>query len=273
MSDLSAYYPPNERYGTGIFRRRVRIEPDKGVVTATLNDTFHAMRVRLSHDGHIVTHAEAELSRFPMTTCPGAADPYRELIGLPVATDRPAFFAPGRASRNCTHLLDLGLLALGAVHRGDGPLVYDVAIPDAVDGCTVLTASVGGMAVHVWTLQDNQIVAPDVFAGRSVFGGFATWAEAAFQGVALDAARVAQKSVFVARGRAFEVDGVPPRPAALQVNRTGACFSFSTPWREQAVGVVGYARDYSSGIEEPDLPATSAPPVNIEVDTPARGLP
>ncbi|GHF66966.1 hypothetical protein GCM10017056_42710 [Seohaeicola zhoushanensis] len=200
-----------------------------------------------------MTEVEAELNRFPKSTCPAAADVLTELRGLPISADRRDLFSDGRAGRNCTHLLDMGLLALRLTDRGDGETVFDVAIPDVVDGRTELTAWVNGAVFHHWTLTGDTITAPEKIAGTNVFGGFASWAEARFDGVALDAARVAQKSVFVSKGLAYKVDGVPQVRAINETHRHGQCHSFSWPSVEVATDNVGYVIDTTAGIDEPNI--------------------
>lgn len=211
------------------------------------------MWARFYHDGQTVTEVEAELNRFPKTTCPTAADVLTELKGLPISADRRDLFADGRAGRNCTHLLDIGLLALRLADRGDGETVFDVAIPDVIDGRTELTARVNDDVVHHWTMIDDTITAPEDIAGTSIFGGFASWAEARFDGVALDAARVAQKSIFVSKGLAYKVDGVPRVRAINEPHRHGQCHSFSSPSVEVAMDNVSYVIDTTAGIDEPNL--------------------
>lgn len=211
------------------------------------------MWVRLYHDGRTVTEVEAELNRFPKTTCPAAANVLTELRGMQTNVDRRDLFSDARAGRNCTHLLDIGLLALRLTDRGDGETVFDVAIPDVVDGRTELTAWVNGAMVHHWSLTDDIITAPEEIAGTSVFGGFASWAEARFCGVELDAARVAQKSVFVSKGLAYKVDGVPSVRAINETHRHGQCHSFSSPSVEVAMDNVDYVVDMTTGIHEANL--------------------
>lgn len=254
MDIFQQFYPANPDYGTGIFRRRVRIEPEPGRTTGILNDCYHSIRAELAHDGKTVSNVTAALDRAPKTTCPSAAIAFNEIRGLPVNAPRRAFYTDGRAARNCTHLLDLALLALGAVGRGDGPLVYDIAIPDRHDDRTHVTARINGQTLHEWAVHGDMIEAPCAVAGRPLFRGFAAWAEDTFSGRALDAARIVQKSLFVAKGRAYAVDGPVPLHAERETHRIDDCFSFSDPQRTRARDLIGYVRDYTDGVEEPNLP-------------------
>lgn len=257
MDIFARNYAPNPSYGSGVFRRRVRLIPEAGRITAVMNDCFHSIRITLDHDGRSVTGVASALDRAPKTTCPSASGPIRELVGLPLDSPRSAFFRDGRAARNCTHLLDLSVLALGAVGRGDGPLVYDVAMPDIQGGRTTISVDVNDHAVHRWTIEGETISAPAPLATRPLFKGFAAWSSDLYEGIELDAARLAQKAFFAGRGRAFIVDGPVPVRARDETHRTDDCFSFTQPQQDRARDLVGYVRDYTGGIDEPNLPSTS----------------
>ena len=74
----------NAHFGEGIFRRRLRLIAEAGQVRAGLEDTNHAMRLVLRHDGERVTDVEPRMTRIPVSTCPGAAGPLRAFVGLPL---------------------------------------------------------------------------------------------------------------------------------------------------------------------------------------------
>ena len=46
---------PNPDYGKGVFRRRIFVRGEPGVVKVELEDGNHGFRVRLAHDGETVT--------------------------------------------------------------------------------------------------------------------------------------------------------------------------------------------------------------------------
>jgi hypothetical protein len=254
-SPLESIYPRNPRYGSGIYRRRVRLGLEPRRVTGVVNDDYHAMWLRLAHDGTAVRDVEAGMQRWPKTTCPGAIQVLREIIGFPVSVSRQAFYGEGRAGRNCTHLLDLAFWALGQVRRGlvrggPGETVVDIEIPDRVRGETHMRATVDGRLVHDWIVTDAVIQAPADLAGLGVFSGFARAAEARLSGLALETAWMLQKAAFVARGRAFVVDGVPARSALEEPQRAGACFAFTEPSLSFARSNVGYVQDFTQGLRE-----------------------
>ena len=74
-------------YGSGVYRRRIRIEQVEkhgrgGVVVGELEDDFHHFRARVTHDGQTVTAVEGQGLRIPWTTCAGATEPLTSLIGI-----------------------------------------------------------------------------------------------------------------------------------------------------------------------------------------------
>ncbi len=58
-------------------------------------------------------------------------------------------------------------------------------------------------------------------------------------------------AVFVARGRAYIVDGPQPRHVSEEPARQGACYSFSGMAFETAYDNIGYVRDMSGGLPPP----------------------
>ena len=245
-----ARYPLNPAYGQGVYRRRVRLIGGGGAVTAVLNDDYHSMWCRLSHDSVSILSVDGELVRGPKTTCPGAVLALRELVGTHLNVSRRSLYGEGRTSRNCTHLLDLAMLAVGHAARGEVERVIDIAVPDKMDGRTRMQAHVDGELVHDWAICGTEIENPAAFAGRSMFSGFASWAEAMFDDAALDAARMMQKAAFVARGRVRIVDQTAGMLAVDEPERLGDCFSFSEPNFSVASDNLGYVRDFTGGIVE-----------------------
>jgi hypothetical protein len=261
-SRLESIYPRNQHYGTGIYRRRVRLSLAPQRATAVVNDDFHAMWLRLFHDGTTIRDVESGMQRWPKTTCPGAIAVVREVIGLPLAVARRDFYGGGRAGRNCTHLIDLAFWATRQVLRGDGETVVDIAIPDPVRGEGRMQATVDGRIAHDWRVRDAVIQAPAELAGLGVFTGFAVKAEGLLSGLALETAWMLQKAAFVAQGRAYVVDGLPRRSARDEPHRAGACFAFTEPSRSVAMSNVGFVEDFTGGLRE------LLPPAGVDPDSP-----
>jgi hypothetical protein len=245
-----SHYPINPLYGHGTYRRRIRLSSDGERVTAILNDDYHAMGCCLIHDGTAVLSVESELLRGPKTTCAGASAALGELVGTKLNVSRREFYRYGRPGRNCTHLLDLALLCLGHAQRGQGDRIIDVAIHDELAGVTHMVAQVDGRLIHDWLVVDERIQEPIKFAGQRLFSGFAAWAESVFAADDLDAARMLQKGVFVARGRRYILDGTPGNPTEAASDRRGDCYSFSEPRLSIAQDNLDYSRDFTQRIKE-----------------------
>lgn len=247
---LDRHYPVNSDYGKGVYRRRVRLIGSQGAVIAVLNDDYHSMWCRLEHDDHRVTQVQASMIRVPKSTCPGAVLALKELEGAALSGDRRQIYGDGRPGRNCTHLLDLGFLAMGHAVRGAADAVIDVAIPDEQNGRSRMTVDVNDVRVIDWLVAGSVIQAPSSFAGQSLFKGFTGWAEARFTGATLDAARMLQKGAFVSHGRRYIVDRSAGMRASDQMERLGDCYSFSAPQIFDATDILSYVRDFTSGMVE-----------------------
>lgn len=247
---LESIYPNNPRYGAGIYRWRVRLRLEPGRATGIVNDDYHSMWLRLVHDGVVVLDVEAGMQRWPKTTCPGALQVVREIIGFPLAVSRRTFYGSGRASRNCTHLLDLAFWTMGQIKRGQSETVVDIEIPDRVVGETRMRATADGRIEHDWQVRGDVIQAPVELAGLGLFIGFAAKVEERLSGLALETAWMMQKAAFVAQAREFVVDQLPSRRTLDEPLRAGACFAFSEPSLSVAKGNVGYAQDFTEGMRE-----------------------
>ena len=247
------HYPLKPGYGDGICRRRIRLHAFDGHAVAVLNDDYHTMWCRLDHDGAHVTAIEGGLTRGPKDTCPGAPLALRELVGLPLDAERRSVQGEGKGARNCTHLLDLALLLLRFIASGERRRIFDFAVPDEGARGSRVTVHVNGTIVHDWTVVREVIQFPTEYAGRPLFRGFSGWAEAMFDGVALDAALMVQKAMLVARGNRRIVDKNGSVTARDEPERAGHCYTYSEPRFSVARNNVNFVRDHTQGIVE-DLP-------------------
>ena len=81
----------NPEYGTRIFRRRIRIEKHDRRIVAGLEDTLHAFKLVVQHEGDVVTAIEGTWVRYPNGTCPGAVGQFAPYIGKTLTAQRTAF--------------------------------------------------------------------------------------------------------------------------------------------------------------------------------------
>lgn len=244
------HFPLNPCYGHGIFRRVVSICPRSGSVLATIDDTHHAMWMLIEHDDEVVRSIEGGLSRGPANTCPAAASGLRELVGHRLNEKPRSTLLP--TLENCTHLTDLAIWALQNA-RVREQVVYEVAVPDQTTEPVWISIARNGRRIHRWLIKDHRVVEPKQHAGEPLMGGFAVWARASFSGLALEAAQMLQRGVFVARGRRNMVD-LAPIPLRAAKNMAGACFSYAPNQLKAAHSQIGYVRDFTDGVTKASPP-------------------
>ena len=127
-------------YGTGAYRRRIRLIAGDHTVSGELEDDFHHFRATIEHDGKQVTAARGEALRVPWTTCPGSILPLARLKGLNLSRSLLAAGKHTSSRAQCTHLFDAACLAVAfAAQGGRGERIWDAVVPDRVAGATVAT--------------------------------------------------------------------------------------------------------------------------------------
>lgn len=223
VSDIR--FPPDPGYGSGVYRRRIRLTRNEQFVLAEMEDDPHAMMCKIAHDGDTVTAVEADFRHYPLTTCPGAIAPLRELVGLPVNISTADFFAGGRARANCTHMLDLAWLALRHVGRDQVERHYAIDIPDEQGGIIHAVLLQDGQPRLEWRLDKGVVTTPGPFEGRNPLNGFNRWAIGTLQEDDLETALVLQKGLFVSGARRFD-PGPGPLDQAEQTGLAGICFGY-----------------------------------------------
>ena len=229
---------PNPGYGSGIFRRGVRIRVDSCRVDVDLEDTNHAFRLVLRHDNERITAIEPEFVRHPFTTCPESGRYLANLIGRPL-DQAPDVRRALETRFSCTHVTDMTALALA--HVGDAGLErrYDVAVDDEREARTRARVACDGQFVHDWTIVRHSVEAPEALAGRPMMQGFHAWAREAFSGLPLEAAFTLQRGYFVAQARRYDPTPERDYPARGDGLPDGVCYSYSAPAVERAERIEG----------------------------------
>ncbi|MBP6104987.1 MAG: DUF2889 domain-containing protein [Steroidobacteraceae bacterium] len=248
MRTLPHGHNANPRFGEGVFRRRLRLFAEADQVRAGLEDTNHAMRLVLRHDGERVTEVEPRMTRIPISTCPGAAGPLRAFVGLPLTPypSRPSGVVGAHA--NCTHLHHLTLLAIA--HAGRiGRRQYDVEVPDEHPAPVWSSVRRDGVEIHRWRTFEGSIVGPEAVAGLPLRGGIARWAVERFEGDALEAAFVLANAYVVSFSRRYEVNAWAGQRAAADGHISGKCYGYQP-------GIVSQGIYFANTIEttSPDTP-------------------
>ncbi len=248
---LERHYPPNPDYGSGVFRRRLRMAAAGRVVRAVLNDPYHAMWVDLSLEGSRIDDVRAGMWRNPKNACPGAVHALRELVGMEVAAAAASIFSEGRAGRNCTHLLDLARFGLGCHLRGETARVLDLTVADAdTAGRSRIRAEADARTIHDWEIVDGGLTDVAGFTGSTHSSAFGRAMRDRLEGIELEAALALRMAVFVAAGRAFLTDGPVPVRALDETERRGDCFAFSAPVVAGCIDNIGYVQNFTDGLVE-----------------------
>ncbi|MBQ0760629.1 DUF2889 domain-containing protein [Zhongshania sp.] len=245
-------YPENPNYGQGRYRRRIRLSRNGNTVHGELEDTNHAFRCAVSHDGHIVTDIQSEVLRIPFDTCPGAAEPIRKLIGLPLCDDVQELIPHTDASGNCTHLLDLVLMAIRHARRLQAEWLYDICIDDQIgEQAARSEIFTNGELTHHWQACNWEMIAPEALKGKVLYKGFSKWANTEFSGDIKEAAFALQKGYFVSSARRYNINAQAGQPALEHRDvMQGVCYSYSTPQIEIAKRTADSARDFSDCPEQ-----------------------
>lgn len=243
-------YPVNHDYGDGVYRRRIRLTGYKNRVYGEMEDTNHGFCVMVHHDGQAVTGFEPEFRRTPFNMCTSAGKALDNLLGASVELAGKELNLQAIPSDNCTHLLDLTVLAIRHATQGETVTVWDIAVTDESDNPIELTVKKDGQLIHHWTARDWQIVEPEVFAGKPLFRGFALWASQAFTDLELEAAFILQKGHFVANARRYDVNKMAGYPATIDKTMQGACHTYSPGQIEKAFRTENSMRDFSDAEEQ-----------------------
>ncbi len=238
-------------FRTGSFRRRLRVVArDPDVVVGGLEDDFHYFQVELRHDGERVVTMEARSLRWPWSTCPGAAEPLRDLAGMPLSRRCLAVGEWADPRLNCTHMFDLAGLAVAHAARGGPPGTtrqYDVQIPAGAqlgdrhevrlwrDGEERLT----------WVLEGRSCVAPPPYSETRWRGGFLRWADEHLPVDDAEAAIVLRRACDIGMGRGMDLDAVPCAVDILDV-QGAICHTMQPGTVELSRRNVGTIRDYDA---------------------------
>lgn len=245
------HFDPNPDYGSGVYRRLVRIAVTDRTTTASIDDTHHAMWVLLRHRNGVVTEVDAAIERGPATSCGGAPAALGAIKGMSIRATASEITARLVATDNCTHLGDLIRWAMR--NTGRTSTEYRINVPD--DGAEPVWIEIrrDDRVVHRWLVNGDTIVGPAPFAGRPLLRGFHAWASALFDADDLEAALMLQRGAWVARGRRYLVDRTRT-PLRAAVGMEGACYSYSGQHWATATNNLGYVRDFTDRIIEHPLP-------------------
>lgn len=233
-------------WGLGVTRRAIRLIGFADRVEAALEDMRHAMLCTLRHDGASVTAIDADFRRYTLQLCPGAGEPLKQIVDMPLSISTSDFFANGRARQNCTHMLDLAWLALRHASRGQTERLYEIEIPDVLSGPMRGVLRCNGEIVQEWTVERNVVVSPPMLEGQALAGGFTRWitGPAGLPEEMIEQCLVLHKGFFMTGARQFHIpEG--RLPTAYRDAVVGACFGYAGERIDDAIGLSGMKRDFS----------------------------
>jgi hypothetical protein len=238
----------------GIFRRGITLESSGGEVRGELADDFHHFAVRVVHDGERAIEVEGEDVRVPWTTCPGAIEPLRRMVGAPVSDRILDVFKHTRPREQCTHLHDLACLALTHAARGETRRHYDVALPDRIQDETEAVLRCDGEDLLRWRLRGNRVerATPHVFDGLplAIFPFLDFLLDDLRDRPAIaEAAWILQRAIFVGAGRRHDFEGMHEAKDFAAV-LGAACHTFAPERVDDAKRVGGTVRDFSDVPEQ-----------------------
>ena len=223
----------------GIFRRQIDLRnSDERTAVGWLEDEFHHFGVTLVHDGVHVRDVRIAAPRPPWTTCAGAVEPLRQLIGRPLVARSSDVASFVDVRLQCTHLFDLASLLVAHAHGRREDLRYhgtvrrlDALEPGAPDASRRATLYRNGEAVLWWNLEDERIRAPAPYAGRTIHFGFRAWTE---QRPIEEAERalVLRRIAFASNGRRIPIEHLAN---AAALGQGPVCHTFQPGRREVAL--------------------------------------
>lgn len=221
-------HPLNPDYGNAIYRRGIRLTNRPGETIGELEDSEHALRARLVHDGEKVISLSADFTRYPMTTCPKASSLLEGFAGLPLDTPLGWFYGEGRPRQHCTHIHDLAWWLISHARRDEPVRLYEIEVPDHPGGREIVARlRVNGVEQLALTICGDIVQAPERFAGQNMFRRFVSWAIAELEGDELEAALMLQKGYFVSLMHSIRPVPGPLKP--FEESFLGACWSFNRP--------------------------------------------
>lgn len=234
---------PNPAYGSGSFRRRLRLHCGVREVAIDLEDSNHGFRLRLQHDGETVTRVQAQTVRHPFVTCAEAVAPLGRIVGMRLDADPASLRARLVPGEQCTHLFDMVMLAHARARDTRLERLYEVVVDDERAGVTRARVWCDGALVHDWGIRARALETPAALYGRPMMRGFYAWAAAAFGDMPLEAAVILQRGYFVAQSRRMLNSPAAEHPATADRMPEGTCHSYNAAAVRRALRIEGAVRD------------------------------
>lgn len=241
----------NPDYGKGCYRRRVLLRhADAHTVLAEMEDDQHGFRIRVEHNGDVVTRIYSEALRIPMTTCGDASAVLAQLAGVPLAASPRALGGHANPKAHCTHQYDLLGLAITHACRDVAVRQYDVVVHDAIEGVQRITGDIDGCRAFDWSVRGHTIETDGIWSGVSIQRGFASWAEQHLSPDAFELALVVQRGLLVSTTRRVLIPPMAGMGLLDDPMTKGVCYSYNEPAINDAIRHGDNHRDFSDAPEQ-----------------------
>ena len=173
------------------------------------------------------------------------------MVGIPLGLSAKELAQQIDARANCTHWLDVALLAIIHASRPEAVRQYDIDVPDETDAATTVSVMRNGELALQWQVKDWIIQTPEALAGKPLFKGFSAWANSFSNDEdEKEAAFVLQKAYFVSRARMFDTNRMAGESADAHPTMYDACFTYSQPQRSQAKRTADTTYDFTDSAEQ-----------------------
>ncbi|MET0377970.1 MAG: DUF2889 domain-containing protein [Spongiibacteraceae bacterium] len=244
---------------SGRGRRQIDLKKwDANTVVGWLEDDFHHFGVTVKHDGHFVTDVHMSSPRTPWSTCGGASEPLKALIGKPLISRSSEIGKLIEMRLQCTHVYDLTGLVLahaasGREHRRYHVICLDRALIPHEGQRTLADFGPGRIELYRddelvmwWDIERDFISAPAAAAGQSLQQGFRQWTETMPLQEA-EYATIMRRAMLVAGGRSMDHDDYLNGAAMEQ---PPLCHSFQPEQRDYAWRHYGNTQNYEDTPEQ-----------------------
>ena len=249
--NLDHILEPNEKYGSGLFRRRILLQKFHHKILCELEDYCHGFRVIVHHDGTLITDIDATTIRAPVDICFNARDAIIELVGQPLKGDRKSLANVSHPTNNCTHIYDLVVLALAHAARNTPTRLYDIEVDVEKNGILHSRAILDGSLIHRWQVNtDDLIESPEDLMGCSVMRGTGKWINQKLTGDASEAAKMLVRGLLVAGSRRWNLAAKEGASSAEFGPGPGVCYTYSTARVNDGRRISNSLRDFSDTPEQ-----------------------
>jgi hypothetical protein len=226
------------------YQRRFTLRPGEagdGVRTldAQMQDYCHHVRVTLSHAGGQILAAKGEGLRLPWSACPLGVAGVGSIAGMRIAEARSPANWPNARTDNCTHAIDLTMLALAHLDDTE-PLTYEITVTPASGQVRTARLERDGVLVLEWTSDGQTLTAPDWLAGRTLQrADFMNWS-GELDPAMREAVTVLRRACHIAPSRDIDLDAM--RVAADSIPPSSSCHTLSPSVIGRASRIRGSSR-------------------------------